>query len=81
MDVTPTPKMFEVMSKMTDAFVGEAPHPKDVGPGAIKRRQNRMMMMDVLHNLIALAMREGGSRALREKGYPTIEGMRKRDHR
>lgn len=63
MDVTPSPKMFEAMSKMVDAICGEDPHSKMVGPGAERVRRNRRLLFDFLHQLVALSMREGAARA------------------
>lgn len=67
MNVTPTPKMFEAMSKFTDAICGEAPHDRMIGPGAEKVRENRRMMMDFLHSFAHKCMREGAARAMREE--------------
>lgn len=63
MDVTPTPKMFAAMSAMTDAVCGEEPGPRMIGPGAEKVRENRRKMMDFLHRLVHLSMREGAARS------------------
>lgn len=71
MDVTPTQPMYDVMSKMADMAVGEAPHMKDMGPGAIKRREARMMFMDLMHQFVAMSMREGARRAFDERGMAT----------
>lgn len=64
MDVTPTKKMFEAMTALTDAVCGEAPLAIEKSSGAEQRRANRQMMMDALHRLIHLAMREGAARAM-----------------
>lgn len=63
MDVTPPPKMFEAMSKFTDAIVGEAPSPLDHSTGAMRRREKRQHVMDFLHGMVAFSMREGAVRA------------------
>lgn len=75
MDVTPSPKMFEAMAKFTDAMCGEEPHRLLVGPGASKVRESRRAMMNFLHQLVALSMREGGRRMAREYGIKTQAGM------
>jgi hypothetical protein len=56
--------MFEAMTAMTDAVCGEEPPTIYVGPGARKVRENRKLMMDALHKLVHLAMREGAARAM-----------------
>ena len=66
MDTTPSPKMFDAMRKLTDAVCGEEPHPMLVGSGAAAIRHKRIIMMDVLHGLVAGAMREGVNRAVKE---------------
>ena len=63
MDVTPTPKMFQAMSGFTDAVCGEAPMKIEQSAGANRVRENRARMMDFLHRLVHLAMREGAARA------------------
>lgn len=63
MDLTPNQKMFEAMQKMTDAICGEEPSPKMIGPGAEKVRANRRMLMDFLHHLVALSIKDGAARA------------------
>lgn len=63
MDVTPTKNMFAAMTRLADAFIGEEPEEKDKSSGAVKRRIARRKMMDVLHSLVALSMREGAARA------------------
>lgn len=73
MDVTPTNKMFEAMTKFTDGLVGEAPHPTDHGRGARKVRQQRAMVMNWLHDFSRLNMREGVGRYLREMGQRTVQ--------
>jgi hypothetical protein len=70
MDVTPTKGMLETMEAFTDAVCGEQPDKKDAGPGAMKRRANRRMVMDFLHNLVRLSMREGVGRHYVEMGWP-----------
>lgn len=72
MDVTPTPLMYATMEKMADMCVGESPHPKDMGPGAIKRRKARFMFMDLMHQFTAMTMREGARRAFEERGMATV---------
>jgi hypothetical protein len=64
MDVTPSNKMFQAMSNMTDAVCGEAPLVVESGAAASQRRENRKKMMDFLHRLVHLAMREGAARAM-----------------
>lgn len=73
MDVTPSKKMLEAMLKFTDGLVGEAPHPTDHGPGAQKRRQQRGIVMNWLHDFSRLNMREGVGRYLRELGQKTVQ--------
>lgn len=72
MDVTPTPKMFRAMSVMTDAFCGEEPLAVEKSTTAETRRQIRRTMMDSLHRLVHLAMREGAARAM--NGGRRVEG-------
>jgi hypothetical protein len=74
MDVTPTNKMFEAMAKFTDAMCGEEPHKLLIGPGASRVRESRRAMMNFLHQLVAMCMREGGRRAVKEYGIPTQAG-------
>ncbi len=64
MDVSPSPKMFEAMSRFTDAMCGEPPHRLMIGPGASAVRQQRREMMEFLHRFAAVAMREGAARAM-----------------
>lgn len=64
MDVTPTKKMFEVMTIMVDQFVGEAPLAIEKTTVAEQRREARQLAFDVLHRLVHLAMREGAARAM-----------------
>lgn len=71
MNVTPTEPMYIAMSKMADMCVGEEPHQKDMGPGAIKRRDSRRMFMDLMHQFVAMSMREGARRAFEERGMAT----------
>lgn len=66
MNVTPTPLMFQAMSKLVDASIGEAPNDLDGSPGARDRRFRRTTMFGLLHQLVAVAMREGVNRAVRE---------------
>ena len=63
MDVTPPPKMYDAMWKLTDAVCGEAPGVFENGPGANKVRENRALLLGTLHRLVAMAMREGAARA------------------
>jgi hypothetical protein len=63
-DVTPTAKMFEAMSSFTTAVCGEAPMKIEKSPGAERIRANRLAMMDFMHRLVHLAMREGAARAM-----------------
>jgi hypothetical protein len=65
--------MFKVMSSLTDAFCGEEPEKLHTGPGASKVRENRKMMMDVLHRLVHLSMREGAARAMNTHSRSGIE--------
>lgn len=66
LDVTPTKKAFEAMSKFVDGVVGEAPGKLDHGPGAAKQRQAREMAFGFLHRLYGLAMRHGHAAAYEE---------------
>jgi hypothetical protein len=66
MDVTPTPKMLQAMKNLVDATCGDEPSPLLVGPGVSNVRVKRAMMMDVLHSLVALSMREGVNRMVKE---------------
>lgn len=61
MDVTPTKKAFEAMSKFIDATAGEAPSKLDRGPGAQKQREKRTMMFDFLHRFYGVAVRHGAA--------------------
>jgi hypothetical protein len=54
--------MFEAMTKITDAMCGEEPGAFEKSPAAEQRRGNRRAMMDMLHHLVALSMREGVAR-------------------
>lgn len=63
MDVTPPPKMYEAMVKLTDAVCGEEPGKLEQSTAANRRRANRRLMLDVMHNMVAMAMREGAARA------------------
>lgn len=71
MNVTPTEPMYMAMEKMADTCVGEAPHSKDMGPGAIKRRAARTQFMELMHRFVAMSMREGARRAFEERGMST----------
>ena len=73
MDVTPTPVMYEVMNRLTTLACGEAPEAKDMGPGAIKRREARMECMDLLHRFVGMTMREGVKRYVQEAGGKVAE--------
>lgn len=75
MNVTPTPKMFDAMNAMTTAICGEEPSPHMIGPGAEKVRHNRRLMMDFLHKLIHLSMREGAARAMDPHRATTESGI------
>jgi hypothetical protein len=66
MNVTPTLKMYEVFKVMADQLIGEAPSPNDMGPGAIRRRDERERFMQVMHKLVGMAMREGAGRYVTE---------------
>jgi hypothetical protein len=66
MDVTPTDHMFHAMQRLVDAACGEEPHPMLLGAQADLTRVRRRLMMDALHRLIAVAMREGVNRAIRD---------------
>lgn len=65
MDVTPSPKMYESMVKFTDAVAGPAPLDVEKGAGAEHRREVRRFMMDYMHRLVHLSMREGAARAMK----------------
>jgi hypothetical protein len=58
--------MYEVMNKLVDSVLGEEPSVLLAGPGAREARMKRVMMMDVLHALVGLSMREGVNRAIIE---------------
>ena len=73
MDVTPNPGMFKAMCAFTDCVVGEAPTSIETSPASEKRREDRRMVMDFLHNLVRLSMREGVGRHYREMGWPVVE--------
>ncbi len=73
MDVTPSKRMFDAMNAVTDASVGEEPSRLEVGSGAEARRVKRRVMMDALHSLVAVAMREGVKRAI-------VEARARRDY-
>lgn len=73
MDVTPTEVMYQVMGRMTDMACGEAPDTKDMGPGAIKRREARAEHMDLLHRFVGMTMREGVKRYVQEAGGRVAE--------
>lgn len=66
MDVTPTDKMFRAMQHMVDVLVGEEPNPLNRSAGANARRIKREGCMNLLHDLVAISMREGVNRAVRE---------------
>lgn len=72
MDTTPSPKMYEAMSKFVDSVVGEAPTDVESTTPARKRRQQRRIAMDFLHSLVRLSMREGVGRFIRERGGATV---------
>jgi hypothetical protein len=72
--------MYEAMGKISDMAIGEAPHPKDMGPGAIKRREARMMFADLMHQFVAMTMREGARRAFEERGMATVAAPMKGRH-
>jgi hypothetical protein len=63
-DVTPTQKMFEAMQMATDAICGEAPLAIEQSAAANKRRDQRATMMNFMHRLVHLSMREGAARAM-----------------
>jgi hypothetical protein len=79
MDVTPTPKMLEVMNKMTDGLIGEEPGKLEKSHGATNRRHARRACMDLLHNLVRLSMREGVRRYLEAQGMATTPDSIKPD--
>lgn len=66
MDVTPSPKMYAAMQMLTDALCGDEPSKLLVGPGAQAVRAKRELCMTTLHKLVALSMREGVNRAVKE---------------
>lgn len=66
MDVTPNKKMLIAMMKMCDASIGEEPSELDVSAVANGRRVKRRHMMDLLHQMVALSMREGVRRKVEE---------------
>jgi hypothetical protein len=72
MDVTPTPVMYAAFSKIADMAMGDAPGAKDMGPGAMKRREARHEFMSLMHQLTAMTMREGARRAFEERGMLTV---------
>lgn len=73
MDVTPTPVMFAALERIVDMAVGEAPLKIEKTPAADRRREHRHEMFTILHNLVALSMREGVRRYLQEHGAPVME--------
>lgn len=79
MDTTPSPKMFTAMTKLVDSMCGEEPSKLLTGAGATAIRTKRAAAFDVLHLLVALCMREGVNRAikeaqLRQAGILTLDG-------
>lgn len=72
MDVTPTPPMFAVMSRLVDLISGEAPPPKEKSTAATNRREHRSDTFDLLHRFVALAMREGVRRYCIENNLPVV---------
>lgn len=66
LNVTPTKKAFEAMSKFVDGVIGEAPSKLDHGPGAARRREARNMAFSFLHRMYGLAMRHGHAEAYNE---------------
>lgn len=66
MDVTPSKLMFTAMSNLVDATVGGAPVAVDNSTGANERRIRRQWMFEILHQLVAISMREGVNRAIRD---------------
>lgn len=64
MDVTPTAKMFEAMKNFTDTVCGEEPLAVEKGTAAENRRAARRYVMDFLHRIVHLSMREGAARAM-----------------
>ncbi len=66
MDVTPSKKAFEAISKFVDAVCGEDPSKLDHGAAAQDIRAKRAMAFGFLHQFHALAMREGVIRAVKE---------------
>lgn len=64
MDVTPSKKMFESMTKFVDAVYGEAPLGSEKSTAANQTRDSRKFCMDYLHKLVHLSMREGAARAM-----------------
>lgn len=78
MNVTPTPQMFEAMSKFVEALCGPEPSKIEQGPGADRVRARRRFAFDVLHSLVGLSMKEGVKRAVEEArvrrdGYKPID--------
>ncbi len=76
--MTPTAKMFEAMASFTTAVCGEAPLKIEKSPGAERVRANRLAMMDFLHRLVHLSMREGAARAMGTHTPSGLELPRKR---
>lgn len=66
MDVTPSNKMFEAMSKFVDSMCGQEPSVLEVTQAAQERRAKRLMVFEFLHMLVAVSMREGVNRKVRE---------------
>lgn len=66
MDVTPSPKMFQVMTVLVDSFAGPEPSKLLNGPEANRIREKRRLAYDILHGLVGLSMREGVNRAIVE---------------
>lgn len=64
MDVTPSDKMYAAMEHFTTAVCGEAPLRIEKSAAAEKVRSNRKNIMDFLHRLVHLSMREGAARAM-----------------
>lgn len=78
MDVTPGDKMYQAMKMLCDAVLGEEPHGLIIGPAAAELRAKRKLMMDVLHMLVAQAMREGVVREVKA-ARTRLAGARPRD--
>lgn len=81
MDVTPTEPMYKVLAAMADRFIGPAPLTVEQSKGAIQRREAREAFMSLMHQFVAMTMREGARRAFEERGIPvTAAPMKNAPH-